>query len=515
MPISRINTLLTVWGLLLCIADEPGLSNRSDFEWTPAIAASSERQEDKPERTQVDTAERPGTDREEPTQFAPRMVDQLPVPPFGFSLRSVNGSGFRPSNGRLFTRLATWPEPAAKPAAADPLAFENWRHGPYKNAAGKRWADRINSWYREGTSAGLTQDTFRSYDRGHSGLQPIAFPQMRFEEPVSEIGPPWERIFQPRVTMGVQSYGLDGKSMIETRSRLILRKFYEPNQSVPPFQEFYKLFYENNFLFVSPAVHSYKPENDTFAFLSPYYLHSIGASGTDARLLRPLVLASAALPPDLKTRMLKEGLFVPSLMYLFKSHIAGDIQSPNAHVPAYSLPEEAEEAFDGPTPFLDNLLNSAYGLDHIPPVCRLRVDDVLLEAKGSHSYAQQVYYEDTTYAFTGAVRAGQTLVLTIDLRFSWTDGNRPITQYVTSVLRGEGSITRLNEEGSVLKISIPCMLTNKRNDLRTDVLLLVHDGSYFSAPAYVSLRHLDRFDPITLGIKADRSDSVKAPTQAQ
>ena len=88
-----------------------------------------------------------------------------------------------------------------------------------------------------------------------------------------------------------------------------------------------------------------------------------------------------------------------------------------------------------------------------------------------------------------------------DVQSSWTDEGRPIAAYKALLLRGEASIELLNGEESELRIRMPWMRTTGVRDLRTDVLLLVHDGSYYSAPAYLSVRHLDRLDPITLGIK--------------
>jgi hypothetical protein len=431
-----------------------------------------------------------------------RSVEGIPVPPFGYTLKPVDGAGFTWSEGFFLSHLMAWPDQAEVAAAETPLAHGKWTGGPYKNASGQRWVEQVNVWYQDGSAAGLSQDTFRSFDDGHSSIRKSAYPQMTFESPVASLGAPGENIFRPRATMGVQSYGSKGQSVIEARSRAVLRAFCAAQGEVPPFQRSYRLFYENNFVFAAPAVGSYKPDKDTFAFLSPFYLHSIGASGTDSKLLKPLVYASAALPPALKTRMLRQGLFVPTMHYLFKSHIAGDIKLPKAHVPAYALPDEAADDFEGSTPFLDGLLNSAHSLTHIPPVCRMRVVSFAIEAEEGHDYGRKAYYEDNIYALSGALRHGQAFVLTVDLRFSWTDRDLPPTEYFAAVLRGEATIESLNKEDSMLRIRIPWLPTNNRTDLRTDLLLLVHDGTYYSAPAYISVRHIHRHDPITLGIKA-------------
>jgi hypothetical protein len=188
-------------------------------------------------------------------------------------------------------------------------------------------------------------------------------------------------------------------------------------------------------------------------------------------------------------------------MYLFKSHIAGDIFSPEAHVPAYALPEEAKSDIDEPSPFLDALLNSAHDLTHIPPVSRLAVRSVSISSEEGSAHGRSAFFEANTYGIIGALRQGQTIVLSLDLRFSWTDENLPVNSYSTSVLRGDADIEYLNDDKSVMNIRIPWRPTNNNRDQRTDIMFLVNDGTYYSAPAYVSIRHIHKLDPITQGIK--------------
>lgn len=435
-------------------------------------------------------------------ETAPRSVDGIPVPPFGYVLTHSDGDHFPRYEGYWESNLATWPESPKVPLDSTPLSNDKYAGGPYDNPVGKRWVERINAWYRSGECAGLVQDAFRSFDDGHSNLRARAYPQLRFENPIPSLANPGGDIFRPRITFGVQSFGADGKSVIEARTRSVFRDFFEHGGEVPPFQQAFRIFYENNFMFAAPAAGSFNDNGDQFSCLSPFYLHAIGTSGSDAELLKPLVIASAALPPDLKTRMLRQGLLVPTLMNLFKSHIKGDLLSPESHVPAYALPPEADHNYEGPAPFLDGLLHAAHDLKHIPPVCRIRLEDLAVERGQNQQSDGELYFEDNTYAIAGALRPGQAFVVSLDLRFSWTDENRPILSYVASVLRGNATIESLNNDGSRISVRIPWSTTNNSTDLRTDVLLLVNDGTYYSAPAYISIRHIHKLDPITLGIPA-------------
>ena len=357
---------------------------------------------------------------------------------------------------------------------------------------------RINAWYEEGTAAGLWQDTFRSFDDGHSSLRQV-YPQLTFLEAIRTYHDPCGGIFGPRVTVGVQSLGVrDGGTwaVADYAARSAIRAAHETG-SVNPVQSqsFYRLLYERNFLLVAPAVGSFADTADRFRFLSPFYLHSVGRSGTDARLLKPLVFAAAALPPDLKTRMLRQGLYVPTLLWLFKGQFGSGIRDESAHRPAYSLPAEAWSDSVDQSPFLDGLVETARSLRHIPPVARTVIDARLTRA----DYEHPPYAEITPYGFFGALRRGETVELTVDLRRSWVDKGQSIREYFAELLRGPGSIGFLNPEHSLLRFRIPWTSTTDPAGIRTDVLLLVNDGVHDSAPAYVSVRHLQDSEKEMIG----------------
>lgn len=424
---------------------------------------------------------------------------------FGSPLDSSDQTGPSCPSGCNDHPLSEWPAPARPTHDTVPLKGK----GPYENGMGEKWVARINDWYQKGTAAGLAQDTFRSFDNGHSGLGMSAFPQMNIKSPVPRYDAACDHIFKPRVTMGVQSYGvtrnskmqIQGRCIIEHISQSIIRASYSSKKATPiPTKSFFRAFYENNFLFAAPAVGTFTPARDGFSFLCPFYLHSIGASGTDARLLTPLVYASAALPSDLKTRIMRQGLYVPTMMYLFKSHITGDIKSPAAHVPAYALPAEAAADYRGATPFLDGLVTAAHELTHVPPVARLKLSDVTVE--DTHGYRNGPYYADFVYSFVAALRRGESLILTVDLGRSWLDRNQSVASYYAKRLRGKGKIERLNAEGSRLRVTVPWSPSPKTHDYRTDFLFLINDGTYYSAPAYISVRHIHALDPLILGIRA-------------
>ncbi|MCC6695221.1 MAG: hypothetical protein IT365_06290, partial [Candidatus Hydrogenedentes bacterium] len=74
-------------------------------------------------------------------------------------------------------------------------------------------------------------------------------------------------------------------------------------------------------------------------------------------------------------------------------------------------------------------------------------------------------------------------------------------EYYAAVLRGGATIEPMAEDGSKVKVKVPWELRDRDHDFRTDILLLVNDGTYYSAPAYISVRHFHRLDPIIRGIR--------------
>lgn len=372
--------------------------------------------------------------------------------------------------------LVGWPAPDT---GQPPLAVAKYGRRPYTNPAGRAWIARINGWVAEGSAAGLAQDGFLSLDRvenkAHSTLVAREFPGMRFLEPV--YAPSGFRnvgsglFLEGRVTFAVHSLGF-GRGVLPSGMRsdedfeniLDVRR---ENSGVT--QLSYRTLYLNNVLYCSPALR--KDSSDDLTFLTPYCLHSAGASGTDSRLLKPIVWAAASIRPGLKTRILREGAYVPTLMYLFKRSITPEgIRDPEAHLPAYALPAEALAEDTAQSAFLDRLLNVAHEIDHVPAITRMKVVE--------HSTPR--FHQYSVFGYVAALRRGEALELTVDLSKSWTD-RRAIEGHHAQVLRGKAELDAVEGSASAYRLKV-----GWSSDKRVDVLFLANDG----APAYVSVRNI-------------------------
>ena len=463
-----------------------------------------------------------------------RIGERIDSPAFGCDLDDEECTGPRLPPWCFGVRaIEDWKE-ASAPSSLAPLKFDFWQ-GPYQNKAGFDAVVKINAWFAEDLSAGLTQDAFRSFDLGHSSVRDF-YPQLELLESVDSYDAECRDVFAPGVTFGVQSLAAsadsvgDGLSVIDFYSVAELLYHYNRNEyrrlvgpEVPVFtRAFYRQLFEANTLLVSPAVASYTVQGDEaqdeFFFLSPYYLHSIGRSGSDSRLLKPLIFAAASLPRALKTRILRQGMQVPVLMWLFKSALNTVPELVDAHVPAYALPPEAEqpapqrqtneeglqesavEAYERvdaePAPFLDALLETAHGLEHIPPVARIHHRSEAVISGGN--YAVEPFIYSDPYSVQAVLRPGERLELEIDLSRSWTDEGL-VASYKVQLLRDpETDTSTVIDSGELIDgradIRIPWQEVVGSSGSRTDILLQVNDGRADSFPAYISVRHLQEKD---------------------
>ena len=431
--------------------------------------------------------------------------------------------------------VATWPDAiSSKVSKKLALKFDTWDK-PYANDEGKAVVDQINTWFQEGTAAGLSQDAFRSFDSNHSKVGSV-YPQMTMASPIADYRPAHQAIFSDRITFGVQSLGFhtsvfdEAMAIVEFHDRCQILDRVKPSHLKRkvgvdwPIIEasFYRALYESNCLLICPAVWNYQiredgSHHDNVSFLSPFFLYSLGKSGSDSYLMKPILFAGASLSPELKTRMLRTGTYVPSLLGLFKRQLGeGDLLSLTAHPSAYALPESG--------PFLRPLVERAHGLTHIPPVTRLRL---IGEPNGDLVLASE------RYLVTAALREGQTLDLEIDLGPSWVDSGQKLVAAEGKILREpdstetlkaelkkllvefterhplveqtrarikkaqqqQSTLTKVKGHESRWKLRVPWQSMSSTTGLkRTDVVFVANDGTYQGAPAYVSVRHLQHAD---------------------
>jgi len=329
--------------------------------------------------------------------------------------------------------------------------------------------DQVDAWYREGTGAGLEDDVFQSLDDGHSGIDSGYWNHVEVLGHRGGTLPVLERwnLVADGVTWSVQSYGWydDGRG-----TPLVNGAQYSYTMMFMDTGDFAWM-YDDNLAMITPSVDSYKGEGDSdkMAYLSPYYLTSEGMSYTDVDLSRSMFWASAALHPALKDRMMATGTYIPTLQWLLKRNYAADYRSADAHKAAYDWAAITNDV-------AWQMVLDAHDLDHIPPIPQMALVD------SNHPVA----LSDTGWIISAATSDSLgTVELTVDASGSYTDTGGCITEYSWTLLRGDEGVvmTPLTVDGSKMQFEIPW----QADAHRTDIVLIVNDGTMDGPPAYISI----------------------------
>ncbi len=245
---------------------------------------------------------------------------------------------------------------------------------------------------------------------------------------------------------------------------------------------------------------------DHFHAMTPAVNVSQGSSGSEVDEVHKWLYTLAAFPADTKARLVEMGLLMPTVqMIARRTRVESDAEylSGVAHPSAFDNADNraAMEA-----------MAAAMEVDDLPPVVRLRVledsfDGELgvdfFEAFGSEAhYTQPV---SICRIFRGREYTKRMVVTAAD---SEDPDGRPLA-FHWRVLRGDGSRVRIaprGESGEEAEIEIDYHpeTTIPGSSRRTNLVVVgafVHDGTHYSAPAFVtsfSLANETReYDPAT------------------
>ena len=163
------------------------------------------------------------------------------------------------------------------------------------------------------------------------------------------------------------------------------------------------------------------------------------------------------------------GTYIPTLQWLLKRNYAADYRSADAHKAAYDWAAITNEV-------AWQMVMDAHDLDHIPPVPQMRLVDS----------NNPVALSDSGWIISAATSDSLgTVELTVDASDSYTDTGGCITEYSWTLLRGDEGVvmTPLSVDGSKMHFEIPW----QPNANRTDIVLIVNDGTMDGPPAYISI----------------------------
>jgi hypothetical protein len=376
------------------------------------------------------------------------------------------------------------------------------RKRPISTARGQV-GDLLRAWWREGTAAGNVGDWYDNRDRGHSDLFTAPYPQLQrivYTPEDIRLRRDWALAVTTRRHV---VFGNSSTSAPPTRGGSNVRTYYCSPVGIP----FLYQHYTRNNLYIYPEHLDHDPGHngrpgygDLYPANTPYLITSQGSSGSDQPFLRALPVTLAAFRPEVKKKLVATGLLMPTVQMILRacnSHLRAskDYLSGKAH----------PTVFEGSWVNDLNMVRMAHAIrpGEVPPMVQLKVLEEDRPVNGRDFFEPAGRSEklaDTPCAIARIWRGKDyRRRLIVSAEGSYDLNKRPLTcSWV--VLRGDPkriTITPLNRKRSRAELVVayherrPVAPGSKLESNRVDVGVFVHNGVYYSAPAFVTFFSLD------------------------
>jgi YD repeat-containing protein len=363
----------------------------------------------------------------------------------------------------------------------------------------------LTRWRQEGTAAGNHGDVYDNYDAGHSPLNTRAFPQMSritYADIVKKYD--YHRGLQTRflhsgVVLGNASVAITSGPLWRSMPRMA---YSDPRSIAVLYAQ-----YRGNMLYVYPEVRDHDPGHngkgggygDIFPANTPYLIISQGASGSDRPFLDAVACTLAAFRPEVKKSLRSHGLLMPAVQMIFRRSNKQVLTDKD-----YLKGSAHPTVFDSKNLHPAGMVKLAHEirLGEEPPAVQLRVveeDEPALGRDFFHAEANEELFT-TPSAIARVFRSTQYVRRMVVSAESSGDLNKRDLTYHWHVLRGNASkieIRPLNEQKSVVELRVPyharrpTAVGSKLHSNRVDIGAFVHNGKYFSAPAFITFFSLD------------------------
>ncbi|MBI3822951.1 MAG: hypothetical protein HY289_09785 [Planctomycetes bacterium] len=370
----------------------------------------------------------------------------------------------------------------------------------------------LKQWWAEGTASGNAGDFYDNRDGDHSPLDLKRYPQLsavKYSDEDVKLRKHWAaaRIVRPQVTFGNSSTSapahLGGSNPRSNYvSQLGLSLLYDQ--------------YTKNNLYIYPEHRDHDPGHNGVFFLpngtreegygdmyptnTPYLIISQGSSGSDQPFMRMMPHVLAAFRPEVKKKLTETGLLMPTIQMLMRS-TNKHLKDPKEYLTGKAHPSVFEGSWVDELAMVQKA--HAMELKSLPPMVQMRV---LEESKAENGVDFFDRNPSEVIANTPACIArvhrskAQIRHLIVDAGASY-DVNKAKLTYTWVVLRGDPDkvkITPRRDDQSLVEITIawherrPVSPGSPLESNRVDIGLFVHNGTYYSAPGFVTMCTLDR-----------------------
>lgn len=384
-------------------------------------------------------------------------------------------------SGNLGALVVAFADPPRPPAGMEPVKGQ----GDVGNL--------LRTWYAAGMAAGNHGDFYDNHDGGHSTMTLDSFPQItriRYSGAARSRG----------LHHGLQSHFLFNQTTIGNSSTAITQGWNWRSQArfamvQPGIMRLAALQYRANHLYFYPEHRDYKDRpGDVYPANHPYYLISRGSSGSDRPFMDAAAAILAAFQPDTKDNLVKAGLLMPTVQMVFRRNLKGvendgDYLSGKAHPAAF-----ASRQID-----LERMVRYAQGIEPetLPPLAVLGLKN--LNAQGAPGWEAPPRAREVQFATPQAIsliyrRPVSPWTFEVSAQQSTDPMGRPLT-IAWRVLQAPPGAVRIETDdgGRTARISVnhfdpfPVRPGSSMTTSRVDIGCFVHNGAYWSSPAFVSI----------------------------
>ena len=367
--------------------------------------------------------------------------------------------------------------------------------------------DLIRQWKSEGTAAGNDGDYYDNRDRGHSELKLTPYPGMLkipYGEQDRKVNRDWgaQMVLIPRVVFGNSSTA-SPPTATGSNSRI----YYTARGGI----EFLYQQYTHNNLYVYPEHRDHDPGHnglpagsnpeggygDLFPANTPYLITAQGSSGFDQPFLKAIGYTLASFRPEVKKKLIETGLLMPTIQMIFRS--TNKHLQPNQ----YLTPQAHPTAFD--MTWVDELKMAQMAhdikLEKIPPMVQLRVlqEEQMQNGRDFFESGPSERQSDSPCAIARIFRGVErTRRMKISAEGSYDINKLPL-KFHWVILRGDEKLITIKPTADGTQADLAVSWHERRptfpgsiiDSNRIDIGVFAHNGTYFSAPAFITLFCLD------------------------
>ena len=390
----------------------------------------------------------------------------------------------------------------ARGQTLEPVDADALRQKPITTAGGPV-GDLLKQWWKEGSAAGNIGDYYDNRDGDHSPLNRGLFPQLlavKYSPDDIKLRKHWaaQSVIHPAVVFGNSS-----TSAPPTAGGSNPRSYYCHPRGLPFLAEEYA----HNNLYIYPEHRDHDPGHngrgdgygDLYPTNTPYLLISQGSSGSDQPFMRAVPLTLAAFRPEVKKKLTDGGALMPTLQMILRS-TNNQLRSSKDYLTGKAHPS----VFEGS--WVDELamvkLAHALDLKALPPLVQLKAveEDAAVAGQDYFEIGVSEKLADTSAVIARIHRSKERTRRIVVSAEGSRDLNGTALAYTWVVLRGDPERIQIkprNKEGSVAEITVayherrPVAPGSPLESNRVDIGVFVHNGTYYSAPGFVTFYSLD------------------------